>query len=236
MTKVYAVSDIHGFLEPLNTELIEDGSILLIAGDICPDYSKDGRAQAQWLNGLFRVWLTKLVDRGIRVVATWGNHDFVGERYHINSDEFSELDDLPWTLLVDEEVTIDGVRIWGTPWVPNLPYWAFFGTPETLQARADEIPSGLDILMTHGPPYGAGDFVPGNRRQVRTYDDPRGQRVGEEQLVEALRRARPKKTVCGHIHEDRGSHVTDAKNLVYNVSAVDGQYDPYKNPIRELIF
>lgn len=181
------------------------------------------------------------------VVATWGNHDFVGEH-----DELVPPD-LPWTLLVDEETTVSGLRIHGTPWVPNLPRWAFNAREEGLQARADLIPAGLDILMSHGPPQGIGDFIPGGSK----YGNIGETNVGDLSLNDAIKRARPRFVVCGHIHEARGlyhvpfprepsildNHIKpkdiiapsfDGECIVMNVAAVDGLYDLYEYPFSRI--
>ncbi|KAM3066297.1 hypothetical protein ACMFMG_003192 [Clarireedia jacksonii] len=60
---------------------------------------------------------------------------------------------------------------------------------------------GVDIVMTHGPPMGILDMV------------YRGQEhVGCENLMRALRRARPRLFCCGHIHEAHGAEVVQWKN------------------------
>lgn len=236
MPNVFAVSDLHGGLPVCNAE---SGDILLIVGDICPDFrpygkhhhwgmgvDTSGTQQGNWLDKEFRGWLQAIVKRGVEVVAVWGNHDYVGEKKFL-------VPDLPWTLLQDSEVTVQGLRIWGTPWVPRLQRWAFYGDDVALEARADMIPEGIDVLMTHGPPWEAGDFVPTNRKQVEKYGNMYGEHVGETYIRNAVARAKPRVTVCGHIHEDRGAHDVEG-NPVYNVSAVDGQYVPYDNPFVKL--
>jgi hypothetical protein len=53
-------------------------------------------------------------------------------------------------------------------------------------------PAGVDVLVTHGPPYGTGDWCGGPVRQ------------GCRELREAVCRVRPLLHVFGHIHEDGG--------------------------------
>lgn len=227
---VYAVSDLHGNLPAVP----EDAEVLLIAGDICPDFrphgkrnhwdliDKGGVQQGHWLGGPFYEWLTDAVPSGCEVVATWGNHDFVGEKKFL-------VPDLPWTLLEDQETTVRGLRVYGTAWVPGLPYWAFYGDDRRLTLRADAIPTGLDVLMTHGPPRGAGDFIPTSARQVEKYGNLHGENVGDPWMTRAVAVKRPRVTICGHIHEDRGMHAV-AGQVVYNVAAVDASYVLHPNP------
>jgi Icc-related predicted phosphoesterase len=220
----YAAADLHGHLP----EVPDDAEVLFLVGDICPDFApskrnhadivdKGGQRQRAWLDGEFRAWLTPLADRGVQVVATWGNHDFVGEKPFL-------VPDLPWTLLIDGETTVKGLRVWGTPWVPTLSGWAFYQNMTGLHDRANRIPEGIDVLLTHGPPYGAGDRLPNHSMSLNPE-----QRVGDEALVGAIERVRPKVVLCGHIHEDRGMHVC-ADVPVYNVAAVNIFYDLHRDP------
>lgn len=213
---VYAISDLHGQLFPIP----EDCETLLIAGDICPDFVRDGRLpfrQAHWLDTTFREWLETT---GADVVACWGNHDFIGEYPSL-------VPDLPWTLLQDSSTVVNGLRVYGTPWVPGLPYWAFFASETALRARAEAIPVGLDVLMTHGPPLGYGDFIPTSEKQQTKYENFFGTNAGDMTLNDAIERAAPKVTVCGHIHEARGRYTLAGEHDIRNVAAVDGDYKPY---------
>jgi Icc-related predicted phosphoesterase len=232
---VYAISDLHGNLP----EPPADADLLLIAGDICPDMApwgkrsqdlidKGGIQQSKWLENQFKPWLS---EHGIPTIGIWGNHDFVGEK------KFLVPRDMQWELLQDTETGGVGLgclnerplRIWGTPWVPGLPYWAFYGRQEALQARADLIPEGLDVLMSHGPPRGHGDYIPTSEKQRNKYGNFGGDHVGDDTLNRAILRADPKVVICGHIHEARGSY--DLGGIpVYNVSAVNENYVLHENP------
>lgn len=219
--RIIATSDLHGRLPK-----VPDCDLLLLGGDICPDHPigksaryglpDNGAAyQADWLDMEFRGWLDDLVfRRGITVVGIWGNHDFVGEHPHL-------VPDLPWNLIQDELFEYESVHVWGSPWVPGLPRWAFYGSSEALQARAEAIPAGIDILMTHGPPYGTADFVAPRFGSIH---------VGDQALTDHLERINPGLVVCGHIHEQYGEHV--AGNVpVFNVSHMDENYDVFNtNP------
>ena len=53
-----------------------------------------------------------------------------------------------------------GLRIYGSPWQPEFCDWAFNESRgEPLRRRWAQIPSDIDILMTHGPPAGVRSYV-----------------------------------------------------------------------------
>ena len=59
------------------------------------------------------------------------------------------------------------------------------------------IPDAADIVMTHGPPKGILDWC------------PEGGNVGCGNLLQALRRVKPRMHCFGHIHESNGAKVID---------------------------
>ncbi len=80
-----------------------------------------------------------------------------------------------------------------------------------------KIPEGLDILVSHQPPYGCGDYYPDfeNKGQML--------HIGSQELLYAIEQKKPKVVICGHLHGGHGMYSID-KTLVYNVSVVDEQY------------
>lgn len=225
---VYATSDLHGNLPSVPS----DADLLLIAGDICPDFrpprgnhwdmvDKGGLKQFSWLKGHFKAWAKM---HGVPIVMIWGNHDFVGETGFARQVQ-DALAPAQVRLLNDDATVRARQLIYGTPWVPGLPYWAFYGDDRKLALRAEAIPEGLDVLMTHGPPAYAGDFIPTSDKQRNKYGNFGGANVGDPTLNERILEMErpPKVVICGHIHEDRGGHsVGDVP--VYNVAAVDADY------------
>ena len=77
--------------------------------------------------------------------------------------------------------TIAPLRIWGTDF-----YWPV-EEPSFFQPPFGRIPTGLDVLLTHGPPTSAVDGGAGCGF-LRTH----------------VARARPRAVVCGHIHQAHG--------------------------------
>jgi Icc-related predicted phosphoesterase len=220
--RIILTSDLHG-----NLPEIPECDLLIIAGDICPDFMyqrqngndvkfMDGSTkQAQWLNTIFRDWLAATPAK--YVVGIAGNHDFVFQSAH-----HKVAPPLPWYYLEGEEVELDGLRIYGTPWVPNLTSWAFYGGHGGVdQAKLDAIPEGIDILVSHGPPQGYGDLIPIGSKYGRTNPV----RVGCQNMNATLARVKPRVFVCGHIHEGFGHYChPHVEEGIFNVAYVDEFY------------
>ena len=93
--------------------------------------------------------------------------------------------------LEDSGCEIEGVRFYGSPWTTKFGRdWAF-----QLQDTEDEffglgckfgsIPAGLDVLVTHQPPFGQGDT-----------GDP-GKRLGSRVLMEKIVQVSPRLSIFG---------------------------------------
>lgn len=200
---IRAYSDLHGLLPD-----IAPCDLLLLAGDVCPisgEHKIDD--QREFVGGPFSEWLRSLP--ADRILMTPGNHDFIFE------SDF-EWKNSPLEMLIDRmpDEAPEGLKIYGSPWVPNLPNWAFHATDQRLVELADEIPEGMDIWLQHGPPYGMLDQPWRNK-----------QHVGNKHLLEALNTKPPKVLICGHIHEAAG-YAEHNGALVANVSFVDEFYEP----------
>ncbi len=203
--KILATSDLHGTLPA-----IPPCDLLLIAGDICPLLSHDVAYQAEWLSTTFHKWLCRVPAR--KVVSIAGNHDWAFQ----NAPE--SVPELPWTYLQDSGCEFEGLRIYGTPWTPEFNEWAFNATESELKSLFRRIPSGLDILLSHGPPYG---FLDANAI---------GLQCGSIALRNAVVEKSPKAVVCGHIHEGFGCRQL-GPTTIWNVSLLDGAYRAGRFPV-----
>ncbi|KAK3655911.1 hypothetical protein LTR22_010069 [Elasticomyces elasticus] len=83
--------------------------------------------------------------------------------------------------------------IFASPHQPWCGPWAFGYSREDDHFARANIPAGVDIMMTHGPPTGCLDSIP---------DQKKG--VGCDSLLNAVQTARPKLHCFGHIHEGHG--------------------------------
>jgi len=123
--------------------------------------------------------------------------------------------------LEDEETNVRGIRIYGSPWQPEFGYWAF-NLPRglALAEKWKAVPSGIDILLVHGPSLGRGDACVPSMRRVGCAD----------LLAEVQGRIRPSFFVCGHVHE--GAGVTfDGTTHFINASSVNEHYDCVHAPL-----
>ena len=142
--KIVCFSDNHGFL-PRN---LPKGDLIIINGDFTPA----GRMfeQLAWLNNEFRYWLEQ---QEAPVYINFGNHDTIFER---NREYVPEL---PCTFLMDKAITIQGIKLYFTPWILPIGNWAFMANESRLANYIyPRIPNDTNILVSHAPMYGYGDL------------------------------------------------------------------------------
>jgi Icc-related predicted phosphoesterase len=129
------------------------------------------------------------------------------------------MQELPWTYLKDETIEVSGLKIHGTPWVTRLVNWAFNTTEDIIASKMDDVPSDIDILLSHAPPYRIGDKL-----QYGTYH------VGSTAIANALTYKdwpNLKHIVFGHIHEGHG-HTKLMDMDFWNVAYLDATYNSSK--------
>ncbi|VDM81848.1 unnamed protein product [Strongylus vulgaris] len=57
--------------------------------------------------------------------------------------------------LEDSVIELFGIIIYGTPWQPRVDNWAFnLSRGQALLDKWNNIPAGVDVLLTHSPPLG----------------------------------------------------------------------------------
>lgn len=222
-TRFVCFSDTHGKHKAIPTSHIVEGDVLLHAGD----FSNTGEPQqvkdlAEWLAAY----------PAAHKVVIAGNHDVTfhadyykraWQRYHRSPADVEATRALltgpssPCIYLEDATTEVLGYQIYGSPWQPEFCDWAFNLVPEELAPKWAEIPPDVDILMTHGPPWGIGDM---------TFC---GKRAGCDHLLRAIRQRPVTVHVSGHIHEGYGAVEDDV--LFVNASTCTLKYKPMNKPV-----
>ncbi|MHC4831850.1 MAG: metallophosphatase domain-containing protein [Planctomycetota bacterium] len=197
--RIVCISDTHGMHDKVD---VPSGDLLIHAGDLT------SRGSLGDIEGFDR-WLGTLPHRHKVVIA--GNHDWAFQL----APEDARASITNAIYLEDEETTIEGLRIYGTPWQPWFLNWAFnLQRGAEIREKWKLIPEGVDILVSHGPPRGHGD------------ENLQGDSTGcADLLEEILERIRPRYHVFGHIHEGYGT--TEAAGIQFvNASTCTIRYEP----------
>jgi Icc-related predicted phosphoesterase len=203
MTRLVLISDTHTYHDKLT---IPDGDILIHAGDLT-------RRGALEDVEAFDAFLARL-RHPVKIVIA-GNHDFCFQerpreaRSRIRNAIYLE----------DAGIEVAGLKIYGSPWQPWFYDWAFnLPRGKELADKWRLIPSGTDVVVTHGPPLGQHDL---------TYA---GEQVGCADLALRIKEIRPRLHVFGHIHEGYGMSTVDGITYA-NACSCDLDYRPVNAPL-----
>ena len=210
--KFISISDTHTKHNQIPLEWLEPADCIIHAGDI---------SSMGYLHEIknFCSWFSKL-DQYKHKIFIAGNHDWGFERnpndVALIIKEFPNI-----TYLQDSSVEIEGIKIYGSPWQPEFFDWAFnLKRGAEIQEKWDMIPLDTDILITHGPAYGRGDFVPG------------GGYVGCENLLDViLNKVYPRVHIVGHIHCGYGESFAGNTHFI-NAATLNEQYIVTNPPIK----
>jgi Icc-related predicted phosphoesterase len=204
--KIVCISDTHSYHRKVD---VPDGDILLHAGDITH------RGELSIVKD-FNEWMGTLPHKHKIIIA--GNHDFCFENHNLDSLKAKKLL-TNCTYLQDDSVTVEGIKIYGTPWQPWFYDWAFnLRRGDECARKWEQIPEDADVLVIHGPPYGHGDKTMTNEM------------VGGVQLLERIQKLNLKLVVTGHIHEGYGL-TYEGDTAIANASVCTYRYDPTNPPI-----
>lgn len=181
MLRIVALADTHLYHRELGE--LPQGDVLIHAGDLLQRGDLDELDDAaDWLLG----------QPHRHKVLVPGNHD---QCLALHWDAASaRLQQTGLTILRHEALEIEGLKLWGSPTTPMPWSWAFAlprGSAE-LKARWAQIPAGLDLLITHGPPHGVGD------------SGSSGLHYGCSDLKAAVEQTQPVAHLFGHVHQDGG--------------------------------
>lgn len=227
--KIIVISDTHNRHKRLTSmNRLPAGDLLIHAGDLT------GQGLHNEVVDVFK-WFRKiapLYTHGIVFIA--GNHDrsfdpkfnssippekpdWLLEELHKLKESHSNI-----TYLENESITIEGIKIWGSPTTPwfHGDRWAFN------KYRGDEIaevwkaiPHDTDIVVTHGPVAYRKDYVPRNNEYT-----------GCDDLRKVIEDIKPKVHIAGHIHEGYGIDF-NVDTIFINAAICTLAYEPTNEPM-----
>ena len=204
MPRIVLLSDTHNCNEQIS---VPDGDILIHAGDAT------NRGQVDEIVA-FNEWFSGFPHKHKIFVA--GNHDWLFETRPKYAQSLLAENVV---YLQDSAVEILGLKIYGSPWQPRFFDWAFnLNRGGEMAEKWKLIPNEVDILITHGPPFGILD------------ETPRGDFAGCEELRKRVEEIRPQLHVFGHIHFGYGETEKFGVRFV-NASNCDEDYLPTNPPI-----
>lgn len=209
------ISDLHGYFPKL-----DGGDLLIVAGDLT---AHDGRNE----HDDFIRWVYSQEYKKKVLIA--GNHD-----NNINISHMNVCDNVSY--LCDSFTEFEGLKIYGSPWTASFHGMnplckAFTLSSCKLEKKMAKIPyRGIDILITHGPPYGMFDEV---ERDV--FGERRKEFLGSQNLWNGIT-PNIKLHVFGHIHEHGGKQGLikhqGPNTVAVNASIMNERYEPVNKPVR----
>ena len=211
--RICCISDTHGLHDKFT---LPDCEIIVHAGDFC----NTGRSWAEIIG--FNLWvkaqkanIKKNTGKAPIAIAIAGNHDRLFESSDTRDFAKAALSDIDF-YLEESGCEVYGIKFWGSPYQPEFCNWAF-NVPrgDAIRQHWDRIPTDVDVLITHGPPYGILDTVyPGAK-----------QHLGCEELAKVVQMIKPNIHVFGHIHGGHGIGF-NGDTFSVNAAALTEQYTP----------
>lgn len=237
--KFIGLSDTHGYLP--NIKDIPECDVICHCGDLVPlDYQRNLGESLGWFHLDFLPWVDSLPCKKFVFIA--GNHDFfLEDLMYAKRPDFSVKMRTPSEVLKillpgdnkskhsklvylrDNSVEIDGKRIYGTPWISDLPGWAFNKSEEELETIYSNIPKKCDILLSHMPPAIGGVGIVHEQGYNYMAD------YSSYALAEVMRNRDIHYALCGHVHSgDMEPKIYEAQgkrdHFILNVSVKDERY------------
>ena len=212
--RIVALSDIHGFHDRVS---IPDGDVFICGGDFSMRAKHHHVVEfARWVNSL---------PHQHKIVVP-GNHDMACECHETwAKEEFS-----PSVFLKHEFQDVGGLKVFGSAYSSSIyepSRWCYdyprYGERGKQLWNSIRNTPEIDVLITHGPPYGFGDLV----KSVHKGEDPH---VGDQTLLNVVNDLKPKVHIFGHIHEGYGVYSNEHGTQFFNVCVCNVDYEPV-NPV-----
>ena len=213
ITRICCISDTHGLHDKFT---LPDCEIIVHAGDMC----NTGRSWSEIVG--FNLWLKEQKanikkNTGYAPVAIViaGNHDRLFETTEHRDFAKAALADVDF-YLEESGCEVHGIKFWGSPYQPEFCNWAF-NVPRGAMIRRhwDRIPTDVDVLITHGPPFGVLDTMYAGAKM----------KLGCEELAEVVKIIKPNLHIFGHIHGGHGV-AFNGDTFSVNAAALNEQYTP----------
>lgn len=157
-----------------------------------------------------------------------GNHDMLMDRayygeywkdwspkFESHEEALKAFEEKGIKVLIDESTQVSGLHIYGSPWVTKYAPWstAFNKVDSEIEKHWQTLPSSIDVLLTHMPPWGIGDR------------SSSGSHKGCRHLAKATKERCPRLHVFGHVHTDHGIfQPADSSTTYVNATSVSNSY------------
>lgn len=216
--KILHISDTHGFHKQIPIDRFEGIDVIIHSGDVS-NFMNPVYNSIEVLD--FIDWF-KNVPVPVKILIA-GNHDTSIERKMYRKEDFYSNDIY---YLENEEVIIDGIKFYGSPYTPTFGTWAFMKARDKLNKVWEVIPNDVDVLIVHGPPKGIRDLSFNREGKLEM--------CGCSALMKRIQKLPNLKLVAfGHIHNMNGidtnqgiSHYSWTPTVFSNAACVyDGKFD-----------
>ena len=184
--KILHISDTHGFHNLLT--IPKDIDMVIHSGD-STNYKDLYKNEVELQDFIY--WYSRVKVKYKILIA--GNHDITLEKNLFNIKQ--TLKDNNIIYLENESVTIESIKIWGSPYTPTFGNWSFMKARHKLGKIWNTIPDNTDIVIVHGPPKGIMD----SSFDFNNYIE----RCGCNALKNKILQIQPKLFLSGHIHNNK---------------------------------
>lgn len=212
---IYHISDTHGLHYDIDLPDLKEVDVVIHSGD--ESNSKDVSQNKEEFRDFIK-WYSKLNCPNKILVP--GNHSiFISKNEKIAR---TICEDNGIILLIKDSVVINNTLIYGDPIVPRYgTEWAYMADRNKMSKHTDLIPTGCEILITHGPPKGILDLSYDRRHNIEM--------CGDSSVARAIKEKGVLLHCFGHIHNNDdivNAGVLYRQGVVYsNAAAVkDGKY------------
>lgn len=221
--RICAISDLHGHLPEL-----PESDLLLIAGDLFPSkWGRHSKNLLPWFEDKFIPWCKELDTKLIVMVA--GSTDWFLQdnpkkvlllfREHLD-DKMIYLENETIDIVINNE----NVTLFGTPFTKHTGNLAFSASEEEMENLFARCPNRIDIILTHGAPYGITDVPFERLAYMKEWEDIN---KGSKAMRNLLNRCSFKYCFHGNLHSSDRNLTEFKDGYVCNVSYVNELEEPY---------